>query len=301
VRVVAARLARRTLTPLRIRAVRDGFSVLGLLALAWAALFAPGADVHTYWSFDVAHPYGAVVGTADAFLYSPVAALVALPFHALPFGLVRLLLMALDVICLVYLAGAWAIALIALPPVLGDVATGNIHILLAAAIALGFRYPATWSFVLLSKVTPGVGLLWFAVRREWRSLVIALAVTACLALCSLVLVPGWWPAWFAVLSSSSGMPVTAPVLTDAPLVFRVLLAAAVVAWGARAGQAWTVPLGAMIALPELWVMGTSVFLGALPWLRARYGAANSHAAQPAPGASRRRPVTTKRAPGERAV
>ena len=42
------------------------------------------------------------------------------------------------------------------------------------AIVLGFRWPFTWAFVLLTKVTPGVGLLWFAVRREWRSLAIAL-------------------------------------------------------------------------------------------------------------------------------
>ncbi len=45
---------------------------------------------------------------------------------------------------------------------------------MAAAIALGFRYPATWAFVLLAKVTPGIGLLWFLVRREWRNLAIAL-------------------------------------------------------------------------------------------------------------------------------
>ncbi len=57
---------------------------------------------------------------------------------------------------------------------------GNVHMLLALAIVLGFRWPATWSFVLLTKVTPGIGLLWFAVRREWRSLAIALGATAVL-------------------------------------------------------------------------------------------------------------------------
>ena len=48
---------------------------------------------------------------------------------------------------------------------------------MAAAIALGFRYPAAWSFLLLTKVTPGIGLVWFAVRREWRPLAIALGFT----------------------------------------------------------------------------------------------------------------------------
>jgi len=39
--------------------------------------------------------------------------------------------------------------------------------LLAVAIAVGFRYPAAWALVLITKVTPGIGLVWFAVRREW--------------------------------------------------------------------------------------------------------------------------------------
>ena len=67
--------------------------------------------------------------------------------------------------------------LLAFPPVALNLVDGNIHLFLAVAIALGFRYPALWSVVLLTKVTPGVGLLWFAVRREWRSLRIALGVT----------------------------------------------------------------------------------------------------------------------------
>ena len=52
---------------------------------------------------------------------------------------------------------------------------------------LGFRYPWTWGFVLLTKVTPGIGLLWFAVRREWRALAIALGVTGVIVAVSLVL------------------------------------------------------------------------------------------------------------------
>ena len=36
----------------------------------------------------------------------------------------------------------------------------------------------SWAFVLLTKVTPGIGLLWFAIRRRWRDLAIALGVTA---------------------------------------------------------------------------------------------------------------------------
>ncbi len=50
---------------------------------------------------------------------------------------------------------------------------------------IGFRYPAAWSLILLTKITPGIGLLWFAVRREWRALAIALGATAAIASVSL--------------------------------------------------------------------------------------------------------------------
>ncbi len=255
------------ITPIRLRAVRDGLSLLGLAALVWAIATQPGDDVHTYWGFDATQPYGALVGHPNAFLYSPVAALAALPLHALPFPLVRGLLILIDLACLVYLARTWAVAVIALPPVLGDISSGNIHIILGTVIALSLRYPAAWSFVLLTKVTPGIGLIWFAVRRQWRELAIVIGTTLTLAFASFAIVPHWWPAWFHVLTASSGAPVTAVVLTTAPLAPRVVAAAVLVAWGARGGRAWTLPLAGLIALPEVWVMGSSMLLGALPLLR----------------------------------
>ena len=56
--------------------------------------------------------------------------------------------------------GPWLALVILLPPVFMELAVGNIHILLGVAIAIGFRWPAAWAFVLLTKVTPGIGLLW---------------------------------------------------------------------------------------------------------------------------------------------
>ena len=70
-----------------------------------------------------------------------------------------------------------------------ELAGGNIHLLLAAAIVLGFRWPWTWAIVLLTKITPGIGLLWFVVRREWRDLAIALGATAAIVAVSFLV----WP------------------------------------------------------------------------------------------------------------
>ena len=69
---------------------------------------------------------------------------------------------------------------------------GNPQIIIAAICVIGFRYPAAWSFAILTKIAPGVGLLWFVARGEWRDLAIATGATAALAIGSLILAPGAW-------------------------------------------------------------------------------------------------------------
>ena len=48
--------------------------------------------------------------------------------------------------------------------------------LLTAAIMIGFRASTTNSSC--NQIDRGIGLLWFAVRKEWRHLAVALAATA---------------------------------------------------------------------------------------------------------------------------
>jgi hypothetical protein len=156
------------------------------------------------------------------------------------------------------LARRWTLAWLVFPPVLIELYHGNIHLLLAAAIALGFRYPATWAFVLATKVTPGVGLIWFAVRREWRQLAIALGVTAALVAVSFAVDGRLWGEWLAqaiapVTDESIGQP-HLPV----PLLLRLPLAAVLVAWGGLTNRRWTVPVAATLALPILWFSGLAV-------------------------------------------
>ena len=47
------------------------------------------------------------------------------------------------------------LALLAIPFVAVDLYHGNLHLLIAAAIVLGFRYPAAWGFVVLTVVGCG--------------------------------------------------------------------------------------------------------------------------------------------------
>ena len=82
-------------------------------------------------------------------------------------------------------------------------AIGNPQAVVAAAIVLGFRHPAAWGFVFLTKIGPGLGIVWFAVRREWRSLALALGATVVIAALSMVLSIGAWADFIGSLSGTT--------------------------------------------------------------------------------------------------
>lgn len=257
------------LTGNRRRAIRDGLIVAGLLfGIAILVVGAParqtlGADAYAYWGMNIEHPYTQSLGAIGAFLYSPVIARLFAPVALLPWPVFWWLWLALLVGTVIWLGGSRVLWLLAFPPVLIELYYGNVNLLLAAAIALGFRYPATWAFVLLTKVTPGVGLLWFVVRREWRSLAIALGVTGVLVLASVLVDGRLWGEWFDTLSHPSA---PAGQTIAIPLLLRVPAAAALVIWGASTDRKWTVPVAAAITLPALWIATSLSVLAALPAL-----------------------------------
>ena len=254
------------LTPVRVRAVRHGLSVAGVLVAAYLFLVvAPktatfGFDAYAYWSADPS-AYGALpIGALGFFGYAPPLAQLAVLFHALPWWVFDFLVTCLLFGTLAWMARRWTLAWLAFPPVAIELYHGNIHLLLAAAIVLGFRHPWTWSFVLLSKVTPGVGLAWFAVRREWRALGIALGVTAVIAGVSWLADPNAWSDWLNVLSQG-GPADCGTHCIPVPLAVRLPVALAIVVAGALTGHRWTVPFAAMLALPVLWVTGPAMLVG----------------------------------------
>jgi hypothetical protein len=180
--------------------------------------------------------------------------------------------LALLVATLVWLGGRRALLLLAFPPVALELYHGNVHLLMAAAIVLGFRFPVAWAFVLLSKVTPGVGLVWFAVRREWRRLAVAVAATAVVVAVSVVLDSRLWIAWWteSVGPTAGGAPLN-QFSVPIPLWLRVPLAVALVAWGGRTDRPWTVAAAATLALPVLWPSGLAVLAALWPIRQRRPG------------------------------
>jgi hypothetical protein len=213
--------------------------------------FGPGHDARAYWSAPLGDPYQpGSVGHESAYLYSPAFLVALSPLRALPWPLFVGLWTAGLLAVLFWLARPLLflpLVVLALPEIWG----GNITILLAAAIVLGFSRPFAWAFPLLTKVTPGLGLLWFGVRREWSQFALALAATAAIIGVTAMLTPGLWADWFGLLTSSTGSS-TVPGSIPVPLAVRLPLAVAVIVYAAWKGHAWLLPVGVLLAMPVIW-------------------------------------------------
>jgi hypothetical protein len=268
-RAAVARLRAR-IGPRYLRTLDLGLRAGFVVALVLFAVYRPveAVDAHAYWAVDLANPYSRPVATLDAFTYPPPAAIGFWILGHLPWPVFQALWTVLIGVALLWLAGPWSILFLALPIVSSDLYLGNIHILLAAAIVGAFRRPGLWAFVLLTKPTSGVGLLWFLVRREWRDLAIAIGLSGAIVVASAVLQPGLWPAWIDyVLRTGVAPDVGTAAWVPIALLVRLPAAIVLVVWGARTNRAWTVPIASMLALPVLWMVGLSMVLGAIALLR----------------------------------
>jgi Glycosyltransferase family 87 len=259
---------------LRLRAGRDGLIISGwlatifLLVVVTNIVHSVGYDAYAYWSLNFNDLYGRSIAnnyTLGGFRYTPPIAFLMAPLTLLPWWLFLWLWTSLSLALLTWLGGRWTLVLLALPPVALELYHGNVHLLIAAAIALSFRFPWTWAFVFLSKITPGVGVLWFAVRREWRSFFIATGATAAIVLVTLVITPNYWVEFVRSLQSNLDQPQYYSV--PPPAIVRIPIAILVVIWGARTDRPWTVPVAATLGLPIIWPHGLTVLLAAIPFLR----------------------------------
>ena len=264
----------------RRRALFHGIVLGGLIFFAYIFLVAApyfgtfGYDAYAYWTVDLSDLYRGTVGDFGFFPYSPPIAVAFLPLAGLPWPAFLVVWYGVLGAALWWLGRRKVLVLLAFPPVAIELYHGNVHLLMAAATVLGFRYPQAWSFILMTKGTSGVGLLWFAARREWRSLAIALGSTAAIVAVTAVLLPAQWLTWLSVLRDNAGAALGLPAL-PIPIWLRLPAAAAIVWWGAKRDARWTVPVAVTLALPVLWIAGLSVLVGCWPLLK------KSHSQRPA--------------------
>ena len=94
-------------------------------------------------------------------------------------------------------------------------------------------------------------MLWWAFRREWWPLLVALGTTAGIVGISLVLAPGLWTDWLVFVLVNRDQPSPLP-LVPVSLPIRLLMSGALLAWAAPRGHRWAVPIAAGWAIPALY-------------------------------------------------
>ena len=238
------------------------FSATAIAAIgAVVQLDAFGFDSWAYWRppYSGDELYRAVQDGSTWFgvyRYSPAFLDVLAPIRVLPWPVFSLLWAGMLAAVTGWLTGRYAFLCLAIPFVAVDVLQGNINVLLAAAVVLGFRWPAVWALILLTKVTPGIGLLWFVVRRQWRHLTVALLTTTGIVIASIYLHGiDDWLSWVVCLLNTHTPKAGGDLI---PLWLRLPGAVALVVWGASTNRTWTVIVAATLALPIFWVTSLSL-------------------------------------------
>jgi hypothetical protein len=264
------RISEPTADMVRQRLGLDVFLAIGI-ALVVLRLYnvspwtLPILDMHAYWNTRFVIDYSGNPFLIGAYLYSPVFAQAIAPFTMLSWPVFAALWTGAMVVTYAWLVGRWATPLLLTFAVALELYLGQIAIFIAAAIVVGVRYPAGWAFPLLTKVAPGIGLVWFIVRKEWRKLFIAITATVAIAAVSALISPDAWRGWYDLLRRSIVNPNTVDgVYLAIPYVIRLPIAIGVIAWGARTDRYWTVPVGVLIGMPILWINVFTLLIGVIP-------------------------------------
>ena len=259
------------------RLARDGYILLALAFLALRLFQVPpwdqSVDAYAYWTTRGGDLYdGQTAGAMGAYLYSPAFAQLIRPLTILPWPIFVTIWTAFNLAIVWWLLGRWSLPAMLFIPIPFEIVSGNVHLMYAAAIVLGFRASFTWALPILTKVTPGIGLAWFAVRREWRQLGLALrrdradrrglgrarsrrcggsGSTSSPASSSTPATPGWY------------LPVS--------LIVRLPIALVVAAVAGLTGRAWLLPVAVTLALPVLWLNSLAILAACVPLSRVRVG------------------------------
>lgn len=246
--------------------------VAGLVAVwGWLLIAQPvvigkpfGVDAMAYHGASLANPYtGPQVGMPGAYLYPPPFIQVLTPLRLLPWEVFIAVWLALELVVLAWLIGpALGLLVLAIPFVLAEVAIGNVHLFMAAALVLGLRHPAGWAFIALTKPTVGAVGTWHLFRGEWRHAGVALMTTLGIVAISLLLGADLWIAWLDRMRADTGTAGTGWMIS---LTIRVVLASALVGFAARRRQPVFLPVAAYLALPIPWAEGLTL-LAAIPRL-----------------------------------
>ena len=259
-----------------------GFVVLAaagafLLALIVTSFWMNGGDNLAYWIAgnrlvhgQAIYRLGEVAFAPFAYHYPPPLAQILAPITlVVPAVAYAAIYRGLLLLALWQVAGRSflpTLALIAFIPVANSLAVENVEIFMALGIVFGLRrWPWLFAIGSLIKVSPGLGLVYLALRRRWRDFVIAALVGAGITVVSFLLDPGLWLAALDSISGRGGIvgnsliPVPYVVRAIAGLVLTVIGGLL----GGRRGELLLVG-GITIANPGLSFQGFAVLIAAIP-------------------------------------
>jgi hypothetical protein len=220
----------------------------------------------------------ALLDAPHGYLYSPAFIQIMWPFLALPWEVFYGLWLGVIMVAAVWVCRPW-LTILVLPwvfitfgiPLLQvprhSLSSANVYFFMGLAAVASFRWPWTYSVLFLTKVTPGITVLWFVVRREWRNLAIALGATAAISAVSFVLAPGWWFDWITVLKNNSTYPEPAFAIHFLPLIPRLALAAILVVVAAYFDARWVLPIAVVLAMPYIADTALIILVCVAPLLR----------------------------------
>ena len=275
---------RITLSPQGVNLVLAGLSLIGYL-LCLRALLGHGilhhggagaGDLIAYWTAGAnllaGEPvYGPGVGGYAAFLYlPPLAQLFALPSQ-LPFPVVVWLWRGVMLFGLRVTVGSWrgaGIAMLLWPPVISELDAGNVHLIMAAAVAMMIRGQGMWLLpAALTKFATVVAIP-VALRDDPRGLLRGAGIAGVIVLVSFALSPALWFDYARFITGVTTLDSGWFNLGSfVPLPLRIGLAAAAVIAALR----WTrmLAVAATLALPVLWFHGLSMLVAVVARPRAR--------------------------------
>lgn len=172
-----------------------------------------------------------------------------------------------------YLAGRRALpmfALLAFIPVAIALRIENVELFMAAALVLGLqRWPWLFTLGAIVKVSPGLGLVYLALRRRWRDFALSAALGLAIVGVSYALAPQLWVEFLDAIAGRAGL--VGNSLIPVPYWLRagagLLLSIVAGLRGGRTGELLLV-LAVTIANPGLSLQGFAVLAAAVPIWRA---------------------------------
>jgi hypothetical protein len=239
-----------------------------------------GGDCHAYWlTGHRAQLYAAGPARVDAYLYSPAFAQLIRPLTWLPWPAFAGLWIVVEAATFAWLLRplGWGWGVPAFLLCLPEIFLGNLHALFAVVLVAGFRRPGAWALVLLTKITPAVGLVWFAWRRQWRHLGIVMAWTLGIAAVSFAISPAAWTEWFRFIAAHGGSGSRAWSVTHFVAGLQLLIAACVM------NKRLLLAPAMALASPVLTFFSPLTVLAAIPRMRAEQRAGDDSTAETAAG------------------